>query len=241
MKAVRNLLWIGLMIFLGAMQAFAQSHLENKVKAKIQAFFEERFAVSTEDLRISYLRLPDLSHLAVDDYRIECVSQSPLPRLGHQTIWLQLSKGGRTVLKTPVTVKIAIRRSVFLAASNIGFRKLVTEDHIVQQQVWLTDTEIYRSALQHASQIVGKESAHFIPKGSILVARDVQNPTVVKPGDEVEIQVKAGELVVKTRGIARSAGRIGDEVSVKNLMTGKRLKGTVTSPGVVCINHSRAL
>ncbi len=237
MKAKRNLAFTWLLILLNALVVRAQNDMQSVIKQKINAYFQQRFHVQANDLRVNFVRLPDFSHLKTAGYQVECASQTNVMRLGHQTIWLRLLKNQKVVLKTPVTVEVAVRKAVVVTTQTIGFRKTIEPQTVQLQYLWLTDTEIFNKAVQDVAKVVGMETTHFIPKGTIIQIDDVREPSVVKPGDEVVIQVQAGELLVTTRGIARSAGAIGDVVSVKNLMTGKNLKGRVTSPGVVCINR----
>lgn len=241
MKAWRKFALMVLVLFGLSYALWAQQNLKAIMMEKIQQFYLKRFAVPEQNLRLTFVRLPDVKRIPLNDVKIECYAQSNLLRLGRQSIWVRFIKDQKTIFKTPVTVDVSVKKRIFLTLENIGYRKRMREDKILSEEIWIHDTETYLKAITDQKQIAGKESTHFIPRGKILLTTDVQQPTVVKPGDEVEICIRAGELVLKTRGIARSAGSVGDEVSVKNIMTGKNLKGRVTSPGIVFINQSRSL
>jgi len=234
-----SLIFLGLLLW--QLPLSAQQNQETLLKAKINEFFAKRFNVAQQNLRITYLRLPNFSRISGDNLTIDCHAPYNIKRLGRQTIWVRFLKNKTLVLKTPVTVDVAVKKRVFVTNENIGFRQRIDEQKITEENVWLSDTDTYLKAVNNKAQWSGKESTHFLPRGKILLTTDIQQPTVVKPGDEVEICVRAGELVIKTKGIARSAAGLGDMVSVKSLMTGKQLKGKVTSPGVVFINQSRSL
>ncbi len=243
MNSVRkfNLIFLGSVLLL-VFPLYGQQNWEARLKAEISRFFAKRFQVAQEDLRITYLRLPDFSRISDANLTLDCYAPFNLRRLGRQSIWVRFLKDKTLVFKTPVTVEVAVKKTVYVTNENIGYRQRIETQKVTAEDLWLSDTDIYLKAIDAETQWLGKESTHFIPRGKILLTTDVQQPTVVKPGDEVEICVRAGELVVKTKGIARSSGGLGDIVSVKNLMTGKQLKGKVTSPGVVFINyHSRSL
>ncbi len=233
--------WAVLIFLLLQNFLFAQMNLESEFKQKVKTFFAKRFQVDQNDLRIVYLRLPDFEKFKSGPYQLNCTVQSTRLRLGRQTIWLNLMKGQKVLLKSPVTIDVAIRKKVFVLNENIGFHKALTSNSFRAEEKWLTDGEVFLQAVEQDSEIIGKESVHFLPAGKILLRTDLQQPSVIKPGDEVKIYLTIGQLTITTKGIARSSGGIGDMVTVKNVMTGKRLKGEVRSPGVVVIKQSRSL
>jgi flagella basal body P-ring formation protein FlgA len=60
----------------------------------------------------------------------------------------------------------------------------------------------------------------------------------VERGELVRVSVKTGSAEVVAVGEARTNGRLGDLVEVKNVDTGKRFYGRVVSAGVVEVDLS---
>lgn len=58
----------------------------------------------------------------------------------------------------------------------------------------------------------------------------------VKPGDMVRVIGRSGLLYLEVKGEARSAGRVGDRVQVKNVQTGVILQAVVENEGVVRVH-----
>jgi hypothetical protein len=64
------------------------------------------------------------------------------------------------------------------------------------------------------------------------------SPYLVERGELVRVSVKTGSAEVVAVGEARTNGRLGDLVEVKNVDTGKRFYGRVVSAGVVEVDLS---
>ncbi|NOX90053.1 MAG: flagellar basal body P-ring formation protein FlgA [Calditrichaeota bacterium] len=236
----------GILIILAVLMFFVSdgisgTPLTQKIQDQIRIFFAERFEAADSSLRVNYLRFPDLEHLKNKEYQIECRSQSSRRKLGYQTIWVHLLRNGQLRVKLPISVEVSIKKPVIVTKSSIGFQEKITPQKVRREIRWIDDTSVWEQTIGELAQVIGKETTHFIPAGKNLLMRDVQETTVVKPGDRVQIQIRAGELIVSAIGIARSAGRVGDYIYVKNTVTGKRLKGKITSPGIVLVSNARAL
>ncbi len=230
-----------LMILMAAVQLRASSdELTHKVKEEIKHFFATRLQIESQNLRVTFVRLPDFCGLD-PTCRIECYAQRALQRLGYQTIWVRVFQRGSFKLKMPVSVRVSVKQSVVIAKKNINFRSTIQPEDITVEERWIEDTDLYLYGLKDREEVIGKESAHFIPAGKLLLRKDVQERTLIKPGDRVEIRVRAGKLVVTSPGIARSAGKLGDFIYVKNTVTGKRLRAQVAESGVVVIGEARSL
>ena len=75
--------------------------------------------------------------------------------------------------------------------------------------------------------------ARRVSAGHIFVPRDLKPPAVVRRGQRVRIELRAEALSVSTAGEALGDGAIGQRVAVRNLSSGRRLRGTVKAPGLV--------
>ncbi len=240
-RPVKRILAFILIVFILAAALQAQRATENVLQTKIRHYFLQRFNVPDSALKISYHRFPNLKRFNEKAYQIECRSQNSRLKLGFQTIWVCLLQNGRLAIKFPVSLELSIKKRVVVTVSNIHFHEKIQANMVQRERRWITDSDIWQDGLNDLPQVIKMETTHFLPAGKIILKRDVQKMDAVRAGDTVEIWVTAGELLVTAKGIARSAGKIGDYIYVKNIATGKRIKAKVQSPGVVVVLNERPL
>ena len=234
--------WLTVFVFiLGIWAANAQRISQPKVQSVIRHYFSQRFQTPDSVLKVTFRHLPDLTRFNKQTVKLQCRSQNRRLKLGYQTVWLHVLRNGRLLVKLPVTVNVQIKRKVVVTTTTIPYRETVQANMLRVERRWIKDTEILEQGLNDAQQIVGLETTHFIPSGKFLLQRDVERRNVIRPGDEVEIWVPAGNLVVTAKGIARSAGKIGQYIYVKNMTTGKRIKAKVESSNVVIVASEGSL
>lgn len=69
--------------------------------------------------------------------------------------------------------------------------------------------------------------------GSPLTRDSLAGIPVVKLGDTVRVEAVSGKMKIVVDGEARAAGRIGDQITVKNLQTGALLQAVVVDRAIV--------
>jgi len=69
--------------------------------------------------------------------------------------------------------------------------------------------------------------------GTKLTQNNLDSNTVIKKGDKIAIEISSGDMKISDRGEALEKGDIGQEISIKNIRTGKILKGIVTGNNTV--------
>jgi flagella basal body P-ring formation protein FlgA len=74
-----------------------------------------------------------------------------------------------------------------------------------------------------------------VAKGEAITTDVLAAEFVIHPGDQVRIVSESGKLQVTAKGEARSAGRIGDRIQVKNLQSGVMLQAVVVDEGLVAV------
>jgi len=67
----------------------------------------------------------------------------------------------------------------------------------------------------------------YLRKGDLIKAHDMSPKTLIKYGQRVSIAVKSGLINVKTIGMAKKSGKIGDFIEIQNLKTKKIILGKI--------------
>lgn len=81
--------------------------------------------------------------------------------------------------------------------------------------------------------LIGKQLKRSLRKGEKVRLSSLINPTAIKRGDFVSVVASSGSITVVTRGTAMSAGRVGEQIKVRNNKTERVIKGEITAPGKV--------
>ncbi|OQW35792.1 MAG: hypothetical protein A4E19_16215 [Nitrospira sp. SG-bin1] len=82
-------------------------------------------------------------------------------------------------------------------------------------------------------EVAGKSAARPLPPDTPLRPAFVKLPSVVKKGDRVLIEARRGGLSIRTYGITKSSGQVGQTVMVANLDSGRELRAKVVAPSLV--------
>ena len=69
--------------------------------------------------------------------------------------------------------------------------------------------------------------------GTKLKSSDIEIAGMVKKGQKISVEINYGSLIISDRGEALQSGELGQEIDIKNLRTGKILKGIVTGANKV--------
>ncbi len=85
-------------------------------------------------------------------------------------------------------------------------------------------------------EVVGKRVRRPIGKGNRVKLDYLEEPSVVRRGEEVILLVEKGNLRITAKGIAREEGGRGDLIMVENISSGKVVTGRVVEPRVVKVD-----
>jgi flagellar basal body P-ring formation protein FlgA len=83
------------------------------------------------------------------------------------------------------------------------------------------------------SEVIGMSAARPLPPDVPLRRAFVRLPLVVKKGDRVLIEAQRGGLSIRTYGITKSSGQVGQTITVVNLDSGRELTAKVVGPSLV--------
>ena len=76
----------------------------------------------------------------------------------------------------------------------------------------------------------GKIGKYFLRSGLAIAPRHLKQPTLVKRGERVAIQVKLGKIHVKTFGKAMKSGGFGDMIPIQNGTSKRVVEGKISGP-----------
>ena len=157
---------------------------------------------------------------------------------------------GGAITFTPDTKRLRIRKNrmelplaVFvdkkpagrltLTATALAMREVVVTTKAVRQGDALTPGQVTLKSRAVApsnlgvildpSRAMGRMATRPIPPDTVLTAKMLKTPPLVKRGEGVRIAYTSGNMLISATGIAKEAGGMGDFINVKNSRSGKRI------------------
>ena len=80
-------------------------------------------------------------------------------------------------------------------------------------------------------QVVGKVARRSLRPGEIVQENHLRAPWQVRRGETINVFVRTGGIVVRTRAVARADGAMGDLIAVETIQDKQRLDASVSGPG----------
>lgn len=85
------------------------------------------------------------------------------------------------------------------------------------------------------SEVVGQSARSTLRRGAVVTSRQVQARQVVRRNHMVQVETRAGNLIVRGMGRAKEHGRVGDRIILENPGSGEEFMGIVREDGTVLV------
>ena len=93
------------------------------------------------------------------------------------------------------------------------------------------------SFFSNPKELFGRKLKQNLKKGQIIKPRHLYKKFEINEGDPVIITSKIGSILVSSAGIAKKSGNLGDLLEVKNLRSGKIIKGFLKKNKIIQVNR----
>ncbi len=133
----------------------------------------------------------------------------------------------RVVKTTVVSVYLKVYENVLVAANKLKRNSIIAEEALKFELKEIS--KIPGELFFHPNEIVGKQLKRSVNAGRVLDASMVEEPPLVKRGESVELIVQSGSIQLRTPGIARQNGGLGEMIRVKNLKNRQIVQAKVLS------------
>jgi flagella basal body P-ring formation protein FlgA len=202
------------------------------LKSEIVKFLNQKFAYDKIEFVVE-IKSDVRKLFNCDSCEFEIVQRNLTePRL-YQTFKVKLhTKDG---LQKDFTIQAFIRtfEDVLIAKRDLKRGEIADEDMFIVEKV---ETTFLRDGfVKDKGEILGKRLKKFLKKGEMVFVSYFEELPSVVAGERVKILAIVGNVKVETDGIAKSSGKINDNVRVLNLSSGKVIYGKVIGRGVVAV------
>ncbi len=156
-----------------------------------------------------------------------------------------LVKAGRTAIN--VRCNIGKTWAIFVSINVTPFEKIVVltqplqhGETITEHQVTLARRDVsslHENYLTQLDAVLHKQVARNLATGTILMAKDLVEPKLVKRGERVVITAEKSGIGISMNGIAQSDGSRGQVIRVKNQNSERVINATVVNAGKVSVTQ----
>lgn len=109
----------------------------------------------------------------------------------------------------------------------------VIEEQMLGERGFRSGTAARASTVTSSDALVGKVARQTLLPGHPITTGAIREPYVVTRGHDALIMFRSGALTITSRGLALQSGGVGDIVSVRNIDSGRSIRGTIGADGAV--------
>jgi flagella basal body P-ring formation protein FlgA len=163
------------------------------------------------------------------DRELTAKLETPAIPLGRVTVRVRCEGASPWTIFVPASVKLY--REVVVAT-----RPLKRDTVIAEGDVALRERDVgqlNQGFLPTLDQAIGQRVVRPTAKDQVLAPVQIEQPEVIRKGDQVVITARAGTLAVKMPGEALSNGGMNDQIRIRNLNSQRVIKARVTGPAQV--------
>jgi len=159
---------------------------------------------------------------------ISAADQQSLP-VGYLRRQLECQSGPQP-WKLNITAQVSIRLPVIVSATHIRRDTRLTAAMLKSQVLTLSRNEAFAT---RPEQLIGQRTLRRVRSGQIINPLQLQPLWLVEEGDAVVIVASKNGLEASMKGEALQNGVKGEQVSVRNISSGKVIQALVTERGKV--------
>ncbi|MEM9742947.1 MAG: flagellar basal body P-ring formation chaperone FlgA [Pseudomonadota bacterium] len=232
-RSWRSFLWgalgcalVGTLPVLGLCAARSDvDSLKAQLADRVQVQLEERYPQATVGVEVPSLP-PYLVQNPCAAFDVEVPETAPRKQLAVRlrcvegAAWVVYARVRVSLLRSVPTTCTALPRNHRIRSVDLCPRSLDVAAHNP------------RLVLDGAS-VATMETRRALPAGSPLDLGGLQPAQLVRRGDEVQLEAGSSRLRIRALASALQPGRLGQQISVRNLRSGKRVRAWVVGQGRV--------
>lgn len=209
----------------------AQTVNQNQLRAAIEQAVLGNFQNENIEAKIVRLDLPADIQTPSGNVEIRVGKLNAANLFLPFSVALEILIDEKIVRRTSATVQVEASAEILVAARDLVSGEKITETDVKKEIRRLEKPLNYY--LRDASKLRGNVLTKNLSDGAAMTSDTVAAGYVIRGGDSVRIVGESGKMQIIINGEARSSGRIGDRIAVKNLQSGTILQATIVDEGLV--------
>ena len=136
--------------------------------------------------------------------------------------------------------------TIFISATIEQWQQIVVSSRALSKGTILGDSDVYlkefdvkrlsSSYFSNPAELIGREIKRAISSNQIIPPSLVEKKLLIRKGDLVYIEAKKGSMSVRMTGTAQQNGSLGEQISVTNTRSGKKVRGYVKGRGIISVS-----
>lgn len=202
------------------------------IYARIHNLIKQNLDQNTQIKKIQIQKLGDHTHLPKCRTPIEIrPAQQNSQRFSTRPTFLV--KCDKPAWKIFIRTRIEALRPVIMALKPIPRHTLIKQDQVAKH--WLDISQIRPNMLFRLDQVIGYRAKRTISPKTAITAQMLLPPYWVQKKKPVTLLTRIDGIEVRTKGIALKNAIENEIVAVKNLRSGKTIRGIVIAPNTVLV------
>lgn len=133
----------------------------------------------------------------------------------------------------PAAAREATERSVIQVPRAAIYPGDRITDEIIVEKDYKGASDYVSAVFSSREGLIGGVARRTLLPGQPIPRDSVRTPHVIRLGQQVSIGLEAPAIVMSASGVALQAGGVGDTISVRNVESGRVIKGLVLGDGSV--------
>lgn len=200
---------------------------ERKIEEKLREMGETRRHELRLQRAASTMRLPAGEVTAVVEFPRGLPYSREFPASFSIYVDGVLNRRATSYYRLTVYDRVLVAMTDIRAEAAISAANARIEERAVDTPPELTLTDF--------SRLDGRVAGRYIRKDVMITPNMLAMPLVMRAGNNVELILDANGIVIRAEGVALESGRIGYEIRVRNIRSGKILRGRVIDAATVKI------
>lgn len=212
----------------------AQSVGEKMLREAVEKAVSEQLNAEGVNFKIVRLDLPAQIEIPSGEIEVKADLGNSRNLFAAFSISLEIQADKKTVRRVSAMTQIEAFADVLVASKDLTLGSKISAGDVTIENRRLEKP--LASYLRTPENLRGVNLTKNISAGTVLTTNTVVSAAVIKTGDLVQIQAQSGNLKIIINGEARTNGKIGDRISVKNTQSGALLQAVVLDEKTVKVN-----
>lgn len=205
---------------------------QDQLQAIIDQFLKENSAVLPQtELRFTSMRAPEALILPAGKLSWKVTPSRP-GIIGSSSFSIAFAVDGKPATTCVARGRLEAIAEAAVAAVTLHKGEVIAEGGIVMKR---QDVGGLQKPFTSKEQLLGMVVARTVNAGTVLEQVHIAQPPVIKGGEMVKILARKGAMQLSTSGLAKTDGRQGEMIQVKNISSNKMIRCRVDGPGVVSV------
>jgi flagella basal body P-ring formation protein FlgA len=210
---------------------FGQEIEQSFIRESIKRSVDQQFAGSGIEVRNVRIDLPENFEVPPGSIEIRTNLAKVANPFSIFSLPIEVRVDDRVVRRFSANIELEAFDEIFVANRDLVVNtRLAADDVRVELRRIEKPPAVY---LRELTDLRGRNLIKNLSNGSEITSDSLVASVVIKSGDLVKIVGRSGKIQISVNGEARSSGKIGDRIAVKNSESKAIIQATVVDAGLV--------